>query len=420
MGISLPFARKNNFILLLMSYTFLFFLVAKAVLSFVGTSTEGTLVLPNSLSEKKEGFDMAIPFTYDNKTISFRAVVNGRHEGEFIFDSGLTTYYNLFSDTFCREELALPVTSSKHKMFGIGVDHQVNVSKAKVSIKVGGYAAEGYYGMLKFSSADRARYDGLFNVHIFKDSIVEFNFDKKQIIFHHEFSGSGYQKIRIIQRGFVRMIAVKASLDNGFEVSGNFLLDTGYWGLIALYCNNRTIDSLRKVYRVNKILGVSNFGKEIDFYRMECNQASIGGAKLLNPTMVVSNTSLPQEAKGIVQGLVGVEFFKMFSPVVDFKNNIMYLKIQPVVTQRNMHEMGVHLFVAKKGIVVKHVIENSEAYNRGLRPNDRVISVNGISVDNLSEQSLISMMDRLYKTRGPVELIYLRGNKRMKSVLICH
>lgn len=49
--------------------------------------------------------------------------------------------------------------------------------------------------------------------------------------------------------------------------------------------------------------------------------------------------------------------------------------------------MGVHLFVAKKGIVVKHVIENSEAYNRGLRPNDRVISVNGISVDNLSEQT---------------------------------
>ena len=72
------------------------------------------------------------------------------------------------------------------------------------------------------------------------------------------------------------------------------------------------------------------------------------------------------------------------------------------------------------GILVKHVIENSESYNRGLRPNDKIISVNGIRLDNVSEQNLISMMDRLCKAKKSIELIYLRGNKRMKSVLFNH
>lgn len=396
------------------------FLIVK-IFELIGVADSDSMLTNRSLLfDKKVKVENFIPFIYDNKTISFKTLVNGRYEGEFIYDSGLTTYYNLFSDTFYKESFALSATSSKHKMFGTGVNHQVNVSNSKVSIKVGGYVTEGYYGMLKLSKSDRERYDGLLNVHIFKDSIVEFNFDKKRIIFHHEFNGSGYQKIKIIQHGFVRMIEIKASLDNGFDVSGNFLLDTGYWGMLAFYCNNRTIDSLKKIYMINKIHGVSNFTKEVDFYKMECRQILIGGVKLLNPTMVISNTSLPQEARGIVHGLVGVEFFKMFSPVVDFKNNIMYLKIQPVVKERNMHEMGVHLFVAKKGILVKHVIENSESYNRGLRPNDKIISVNGIRLDNVSEQNLISMMDRLCKAKKSIELIYLRGNKRMKSVLFNH
>lgn len=401
-----------------MNLWYLIFLIAKAVVSF-GGATSGCLQADEDLlTEKETGIGSSIPFIQDNRTISFKALINEQYEGEFIYDTGLTTYYNLLSDTFCEKELASSAAFSKSKMFGAGVARWVDVAKEKVGIRVGELKVEGYYGIQKLSESDRKRYDGVLNVHIFKDSIVEFDFNRKLVIFHHQFNSIGYQKIKIIQRGFVRMVDVKASLENGFGISGRFLLDTGYWGLLELYCSRRTIDSLSSIYKVSKIHGTSNFDKNIDCYRMECGKASIGSATLLNPTMVLSHTLLPQEAKGQLQGLVGLEFFKMLvNPIVDFKSNVIYFKGRPIVKNKNMYEMGMHLFITKGGVMVKHVVENSEAYRKGLRPNDEVQAVNNVGVDNLSERGLNDLLDSLYSIKVPVELEYFRGGKRMKSIL---
>ena len=78
---------------------------------------------------------------------------------------------------------------------------------------------------------------------------------------------------------------------------------------------------------------------------------------------------------------VGNGFLSRFKVTIDWKNKNLHL-LEIAKTTRSIHFSGFSLgYSVNQGVYVQSVIENSNAYNKGVRPNMKVLRIDGLNFE---------------------------------------
>jgi len=369
------------------------------------------------LPQQDTSISRTIPFVYDNSTISFNAILNDSISGEFIFDSGLTTSFSILAKIFSDLHRFSILSTKPERFYGVGNRQTLPVIERLIDTEIFGNKRKAQFGILNLGCGDEDRYAGVLNVHIFKDSIVEFDFKNKLIKFHKYFSDKSYNKINIIQRGNVKLIEVDVCISKTFKKKGLFILDTGYKGFLYYFANNNQFSELSANPKAKRILGVANFDKPIDAYSLKIPSVSIDGLEVLYPTINFGRVKLPNEAKDVVMGLVGNKFFDRFNFVIDFKRNILYLKQLYETADSCKSSLGITFSTSKSFKRTRSIIENSDAHKAGLIPCDIVSKINNICVKDYSGLGLDSLLYEFEVVNKPIVMECIRKDRTFAVTL---
>lgn len=209
--------------------------------------------------------------------------------------------------------------------------------------------------------------------------------------------------------------------DNGTVVPVNLLIDTG--ASDALWLSTK-IDSNITIPSQNifAYLG-TGLGGELYGYKGRLSAFWIGGKTMPNPIVsypeadYINNVIMAEQRHGSVGG----EILRRFTVIFDFFNNRLILRPNNHFNDNFYYNMsGLEIINPVPGVpvfTINNVIENSPAWNAGLRKNDQLIGMNNQNHKDLTLNEINLMLRQ--KQNKKISITYLReGEKRKTSFLL--
>lgn len=314
-------------------------------------------------------------------------------KGNYVFDTGASNLY--FDSTYYAENGFAYKDTFTAKIQGAGSTPQT-VLVIKDTVKF--YFGSNIYKTsivpvlhLKPILGDIA--DGILGMEYFYNSVLEINYEKEFMKLYQSIDSvntTGYSKIGLSKKDNRLYIPLKVNINDTISISGEYGLDFGAGGTVSLTSPVTEKYSLKekiktKVAYFTKYGGV---GGESSSYNFIANSIGIGDFKFEN---VVMNFSV--DTKGALStekhlGLVGNALYERFNMYIDFKNNDLYLKpnedfSKPFKSSR-LGFSYVNRGQTLKSWIVTGLYSSSNAEKGGLKIDDNIKTVNGISVAGIS------------------------------------
>ncbi|MGQ2983023.1 hypothetical protein [Flavobacterium sp.] len=262
------------------------------------------------LSKIKPAVHDTIPFVMNSQnTIYVKAILNATDTLSLNFDTGTT-------------ELVLTKETLKNK-----IRSGVKLYNTPQSLKIGSrdYSVNAY-------DAEKTGHDtdGRFGWDLFDGMIVELNYDRRLMIVHSEMPKSikknkGYAKLNITY--FSHIFFVEGTLiQSGRKNTDLFLFDTGYQRTAML--DNDLLKQngfpAEKMEVIKKVVMYGAQGNEVPVITSNLEALKLGKYTLPDVPAQLLTTNKPLRGANI--HLLGNEVLKRFNIVLDFQENIVYLK----------------------------------------------------------------------------------------------
>jgi hypothetical protein len=166
--------------------------------------------------------------------------------------------------------------------------------------------------------------DGKFGPELFKDKVIEIDFDKKVIVLHTSLPAKAKHYTKLKATFNNDNLFVEATCNTGSQtISNRFLLHSGYSGSILLddqfVANNKLGDQL----------------KVIDTKELKDSYGNVLKVqKAILPGFVLGNTTLPDAPAGFFEGaigrqkmsIIGGDILKRFNIIIDAQRAYVYLR----------------------------------------------------------------------------------------------
>ncbi|MDY0281021.1 MAG: PDZ domain-containing protein [Salinivirgaceae bacterium] len=232
--------------------------------------------------------------------------------------------------------------------------------------------------------------DGLLGVRYFMDKSLEINYEHQYIIIHSDINTvdlTNYQSIKLkrIDNYICAPITMKA---NGIEINGHFIIDTGY-PVSSITSAASKVHNLETVisHKIEYYTDYGGIGGESASYDFIIDSVLISDFSLSNVNMSFSIDSAGIMAEGDYLGIIGNDILRRFDVIFDFANLNLYLKPNKIYTKPFVFDrLGftyVDRFRTKGGWIVTGLTVNGFAEKQGLKIDDKIISVNNISVEDI-------------------------------------
>lgn len=267
------------------------------------------LFLINS-SFAKNVVNDTIPFIINNQnTIYVKAVFNKKDTLNLNFDTGTS-------------ELILTNDVLKNRL-----NSEIKLYSTFYNLKIGktNYQTKVYDAQLSGHDTD-----GRFGWDFFKDKVVELNYDKNIIVVHSEIpkyvlKDDAYTKLAI--KFFDNVFSVESIISqSGIEIKDRFLFDTGYQRTAML--DNDLLNAekfpIEKMKEIKRVIMKGAQGNEIPVFTSNLEKLIIGDYELKN--VPIQKLTSYKPLKGTNIHILGNEVLKRFNTILDFQNNIVYLK----------------------------------------------------------------------------------------------
>jgi hypothetical protein len=254
-------------------------------------------------------FTDSIPLTINNQnTIFVKAIFNEVDTLNLNFDTGTT-------------ELILTNDVLKNKL-----KSATKLYSTLYNLKIGKttYKTKVYDAVLSGHGTD-----GRFGWDLFKNKVVELNYDKGMMIIHPELPKniSNNNKYTILKMEFFKdLFLVKAKIKQKNVVNEDlFLFDTGFQRTVML--DNDLLKEgkfpAQNMKVIKKIIMRGAQGNEIPVITSNLEILKIGKYKLKNVPVQQTTSNKPLKNKNI--HILGNEVLKRFNILLDFKSNVVYL-----------------------------------------------------------------------------------------------
>ncbi|TDE43545.1 clan AA aspartic protease [Flavobacterium rhamnosiphilum] len=268
------------------------------------------ILLYSSVSAQKTIISDSIPLTINEQnTIFVKAIFNEKDTLNLNFDTGTT-------------ELILTNNVLKNKL-----KSAPKLYNTFYNLKIGNtiYATKVYDAELTGHDTD-----GRFGWDIFKDKIVEINYDKNLLIIHSILPENVEKDTKFTKLSidfYEDLFLVESEIKQcGVSNKELFLFDTGYQRTVML--DNDLLKQgefpTEKMEVIKKVIMKGAQGNEIPVITSNLKLLKIGKYKLKNVPIQQLTTNKPLKNKNI--HILGNEVLKRFNSFLDFQNNVVYLK----------------------------------------------------------------------------------------------
>jgi hypothetical protein len=261
--------------------------------------------------------------------------------------------------------------------------------------------------------------DGILGIEFLEKFAFEVNYDTSTITMYNSIEDvetQSYSQIPILLEEKEPFMMCQVTNADGKLIDAKFKMDTG--GIDAIGYN-------KNYYEDNKL---TNENTQIQ----EEKGAGVGGetqgVKFRTQKLIIGNYQLKNVSSGATMesggfenrdnaGTIGAELLVKFNWILDFKNQMVYLKDNSKFSNPFMND-GSGLWIIEneqKEKLVFQVVENSPAYELGITAGSIIVEVNGKSANTIS-------VDALWKlTRqkdGTIITFKLKDNAKVKTLVL--
>lgn len=270
-----------------------------------------TLVFSTSIfAQSKIISDTMVMKINAQNTIYVKTVFNKMDTLTLNFDTGMT-------------ELILTNYTLKNK-----IKNSVELYDKFYDLKIGKttYSTKVYDAVLTGHGTD-----GRFGWDLFKDKVVELNYDKDLMVVHAQLPPNieGNKKFSKLNMGFYKdySFLISSEIKQGNTIEKDlFLFDTGYQRTAML--DNDLLAEKKfpadQMKIIKKAIMKGGQGNEIPVITANLEMLTIGKFKLKNVPVQQTTTNKPVKGKNI--HILGNEVLKRFNIFLDFQNNVVYMK----------------------------------------------------------------------------------------------
>lgn len=408
-------------------------IVLLTVICFVGSDLGMTLKAQSQI--KDLGFmdpnqsRVSFKFKFINNLIIVPVIINDSDTMHFILDTGLST--SIMTEISMGDSLSLNYTRQV-KLNGLGQGDPVDALHSYGNIfyisGIRGINQDLYIllqNVFNLSAIFGTKVHGLIGYNVFKNFIVEINYETKVITFHNP---KKYKPSRRQKRGVTLPLTIHHTKpylfgtiirEDGLEIPVKLLLDTGashaLWIDVGSDENLILPDNAANIF-LGKGLNGDIYGKI-----GRINKFSIGNFSFDKPIVAFPDTMSAGEALGRDNrnGSLGSELLRRFHVIIDYPNN--QLTLLPNSQYRSsfkLNRSGIDIEAPLPGLpfyLISNVRKGSSADKAGLRKGDEINFVNGKNTVSMTINDIYSYFQK--RAGYKVKLNITREGYNFKVVL---
>lgn len=365
------------------------------VLGLISCDTKQSYSLP-------EG---AIPIIYADY-IHFTGSVEGK-EGIFLFDTGAG---NLYLDTlFYNEGNFVYKDLLKYQIEGLGNSYQdIIIINDTVKFNFSGYDyATSFVPVMNLKPVGGDIIDGLLGNEFFSNNVLEINYADEYIKIHETIDSidiSDYTKLPITPYDNSFLVPLKLKINEDVTLEGYFLVDAASpsSSLTTEIAVEADLDAkiTKKIQFYNAYGGV---GGETGGYDFIADSITIAMYCLKDVVFGYSTDTAGLLSESDYLGILGSNILDRFDLLIDYTNQELYFKPgklfeEPFVFNR----LGfgyVDRYETMKGWIITGLYRGSPAEKLGLRPDDKIIKVNSIPVQEIAYEDQANFFNKLKRVK---------------------
>lgn len=264
-------------------------------------------------------------------------------------------------------------------------------------------------------------FDGIFGYSLLRNYVTKIDYEKKRLVLYERMEDvdtSKYEKLPFQFGGGIPIpqFNISIQLENGEVHSGSILFDSGAGITLSVNSPFKNKNRLSEKASKSIVSKSQNLGHESFSEQIAIRSLKIGSFEFNDLTISLSNDKSGVSAYPNYLGILGAKVIKRFTIILDYKAKMLYLKRNALYTNPFEFPLsGIRLKKDKGTISVSSVAASSPAYKKGLRKGDKILSIDGIHSNKLSEYN------KLLKREGEtvtIKILDVKGQEKTYHVTL--
>jgi hypothetical protein len=237
--------------------------------------------------------------------------------------------------------------------------------------------------LARLSKRGNQKIDGIIGANIMQQFVTQLNFDTNTIELYKsidEIANTSAYKVLPTSLDFasIPQVELEFTLENNQKFKGKFLFDSGANMTFLLntpFVKAKNIETLIGKTIENKAEGLTTSST---FKIGKVANVIFGGFEFGEMPIDLSNSKSGVMSSEAYAGILGVQIINRFNLILDYKNEKIYFK--PNKTYANEFEFplsGISIEKEVEKIQISNVVKGSEAFEKGIRKGDELVSING-------------------------------------------
>ena len=326
-----------------------------------------------SCSSKKN-----IDIEYDGH-IYIKTTLNDSVTGNFVYDTGAPEM--IIDNSFKNKNKLVFIKEEDTRMNGIGNETKnVKVISETINYKNDGRKKKSKKTFLiDLKSILGQKADGILGFKTFENRAHKIDYINKKIFFTK--SHKNYEVLKMILKDDKLYIPINYIVEKK-EYNGNFILDLGSSVTILNSSNKIKIDYGSEFEAIGGVGGKTK-GRTIFI-----DELKFGNLSIYKYPVDISSDKNGALSKNNYDGILGNDILDDFDIIIDLNEKILYLKPNIKNNKHKQYFYKSFSYVNRTNIdrswLVSYIFINTDAYKKGLRLNDKIISINGTSVEQIN------------------------------------
>ena len=273
--------------------------------------------------------------------------------------------------------------------------------------------------LTKLKDALERKFDGIIGYSLLKKYITKIDYENKRILLYNKIENvniTGYKAVNFkFENGItIPQFDISVTLRNEESYTGKILFDSGAGLTLLINTPYNEENKLSEKAGKSLISKSENLHGESISEDIEIKSMNIGGYQLNEMVVSIANDKNGVSSYENYLGLLGAKVISKFNIVLDYSSSTLYLKPNNTFSKSFEFPLsGIGLKKVDETIVIDRIEKTSSAYKKGIRKEDKLISVN-----KDSSGDIIAFRELLKKEGNNISLTIINSEGETKKIKI--
>jgi len=273
--------------------------------------------------------------------------------------------------------------------------------------------------LTKLKDALERKFDGIIGYSLLKKYITKIDYENKRILLYNKIENvniTGYKAVNFkFENGItIPQFDISVTLRNEESYTGKILFDSGAGLTLLINTPYNKENKLSEKAGKSLISKSENLHGESISEDIAIKSMNIGGYQLNEMVVSIANDKNGVSSYENYLGLLGAKVISKFNIVLDYSSSTLYLKPNNTFSKSFEFPLsGIGLKKVDETIVIDRIEKTSSAYKKGIRKEDKLISVN-----KDSSGDIIAFRELLKKEGNNISLTIINSEGETKKIKI--